>query len=158
MKYLKLFESLSNDINEDGLIQKIKRELIFDGLYIVDDEEFKERFNGDFEKAWKEFVDNQDMGDCQGICSAIKYMELPNVVTHFGEIEVDIPSYQEEEVYDEDEDDYIMGDVENYIFTHHWVTINGKIYEFSKGTLKDHIEWYNLYDVYHEGEDKYKYK
>ena len=30
--------------------------------------------------------------------------------------------------------------------THHWVEINGEPYDFSKGTLKDYIDWVDMYD------------
>jgi hypothetical protein len=40
--------------------------------------------------------------------------------------------------------------------THHWITINDKIYDFSKGTLRDYITWDDVYDVNVEG-DKWRY-
>lgn len=67
------------------------------------------------------------MGQCQDIVSAIKSLKLPNVEDCFGHILVDDPA--------------------NAKFTHHWITINGTIFEFSKGTLKENIEWFDLYDV-----------
>lgn len=85
---------------------------------------------------WEEFVDSQELGQCQNIIHYIEDMknDLP-IETHFGEIEID------KEYYNVNEDEYIDR------FTHHWVTINGEIYEFSKGTLKNYIEWNNIYDV-----------
>ncbi len=47
---------------------------------------------------------------------------------------------------------YLIG---NYNFTHHWVTIKNTIYEFSKGTLKDNIDWCDLYNVDPEDESRY---
>lgn len=106
----------------EGIIEFIKSELL--------------RVN-DYE-SWEEFVDSQSMGDCQNIVSDIdriaKEYNLP-IEHQFGEIEIDEPFY--------------YGEEESYIdkFTHHWVVINNKIYEFSKGTIKDYIKWSNLYDI-----------
>lgn len=90
---------------------------------------------------WENFVDEQELGDCQNIVNSIKHMKIPGVETHFGEIEiVDYPI---------DEDDY------GKIMTHHWVTYNNEILEFSKGTLKDYIYWNDLYSIYDDGEIEY---
>lgn len=98
--------------------------------------------------SWEEFIDNQDMGDCQLIVSIIvREFENRNVKKVFGEIEVDEPAIYYEEEYDENLDDYIEVKKANFKFTHHWVEINEKIYDFSKGTLKDNITWDDLYDV-----------
>lgn len=95
---------------------------------------------------WEEFVDNQNMGDCQLICSDIDRItsqhNLP-VEHHFGEIEIDEPFYNAME------DEYIDK------FTHHWISINNNIYEFSKGTIKDYINWSDLYSVDPELVDYY---
>lgn len=109
---------------------------------LVDEEEFNELYDGDLDLAWKSFVDNQENGDCQGIVSTIIY-EFKTVKKVFGEIEVDEPYI----------DDY--GD-EQTLMTHHWITINDKIYDFSKGTLRDYITWDDVYDVNVEG-DKWRY-
>ena len=107
------------------------------------EEEFNELYDGDLDLAWKSFVDNQENGDCQGIVSTIIY-EFKTVKKVFGEIEVDEPYI----------DDY--GD-EQTLMTHHWITINDKIYDFSKGTLRDYITWDDVYDVNVEG-DEWRYK
>ena len=146
MKHIKIFEEYQNSELENIII-KIKKELIYDGLAIVDEQEFNERFNN-LDEAWVKYVDSQTMGDCQSICSIIKFLKIPNVETHFGEIKVDYPSIQYKEEYDEEE-------IENYHFTHHWVTIKNTIYEFSKGTLKDNIDWWDLYNVDPEDESRY---
>jgi len=81
---------------------------------------------------WKEFVDNQSIGDCQGIVSEI-IRNFPLVKKVFGEIQVDEP-------YTDDN-----GDEQN-LMTHHWVKIGNDEYDFSKGTLKDHIDLSDIYD------------
>jgi hypothetical protein len=126
--------------NTGGLIQQIKKSLIMETL--VDDEEFNELYNGDWDLAWRKFVDNQENGDCQGIVSGIIY-NFKNVNKVFGEIEVDEPYIDE------------YGD-EQTLMTHHWITINGKIYDFSKGTLSDYINWDDMYDVNTDG-DEWRY-
>jgi len=96
--------------------------------------------------SWKDFVDHQELGQCQPIVYKLedigKVNKLP-VEGHFGEIEID------DEYYNANEDEYIDK------FAHHWVTINDEIFEFSKGTLKNYIQFSDLYDV--EPEDTYKY-
>lgn len=89
-------------------------------------------------ESWEDFVDNQEMCDCQVIVSDIERIAKENnlpVEHQFGEIGIDEPYYN------------TMEDEELDRFTHHWVTINDKIYEFSKGTIKDFINWSDLYDV-----------
>ena len=127
--------------SSEGLIQQIKKSLLMETL--VDEEEFNELYDGDLDLAWKTFVDNQENGDCQGIVSTIIY-EFETVKKVFGEIEVDEPYIDE------------YGD-EQTLMTHHWITVNDKIYDFSKGTLRDYITWDDVYDVNVEG-DEWRYK
>jgi len=84
--------------------------------------------------SWNEFIDHQRLGDCQGIVSSI-ISEFPQFKKHFGHIKTDEPFYssEDEEVID--------------VMTHHWVSLNGIPYEFSKGTLKHYIKFNNLYDI-----------
>jgi len=147
MKDLKQFikktirEFLNENIqNTEELIQQIKKSLIMETL--VDEDELNELYNGDWDLAWEKFVDNQENGDCQGIVSGIIY-NFKNVKKVFGEIEVDEPYVDE------------YGD-EQTLMTHHWITINGKIYDFSKGTLSDYINWDDMYDVNTDG-DEWRY-
>lgn len=102
--------------------------------------QIKNELISDDYNTWEEYVDNCEMGDCQLITSIIKKMNLPNVKTHFGEISINDP-------HDEEDFDKIM--------THHWITINDIIYEFSKGTLKDFVNFNNLYSVEDDGEIEY---
>ena len=125
--------------NDTDLINMIKKSLIMETL--VDEDEFNELYNGDQDLAWKKFIDDQENGDCQGIVSGIIY-NFKNVNKVFGEIEVDEPYIDE------------YGD-EQTLMTHHWITINGKIYDFSKGTLRDYINW-DVYDVNVDG-DEWRY-
>lgn len=107
-----------------SIIEKIKEELV--------------AVNGASD--WGEFVDNQTLGDCQGIVSDVVRMGLSGVVRHFGEIQIDAP-------LDKEDFDKIM--------THHWVSINGEVYEFSKGTLKDYVDFDDLYSPVDGGEVSY---
>ena len=132
------------------IIKEIKLLLIND---YYGEHDFKESYLSNIDLAWKDFVDNQVMGDCQYICHIISNIE--GVEHVFGEIEVDYPSYEEVDEYDIDEDDYVESEKENYYFTHHWVTINGIVYEFSKGTLIDYIDWNDLYNVDCEDDNRY---
>lgn len=84
-------------------------------------------------ESWQEFVDSQEIGNCQFIASAIAD-DFPQATRVFGEIEVDYPSTDED------------GE-ENYRFAHHWIEVEGQILDFSKGTLKDYIDWEDLYAV-----------
>jgi len=147
MKDLKYFikttlrEFLNENVqNTEELIQQIKKSLIMETL--VDEYEFNELYNGDWDLAWENFVDNQENGDCQGIVSNIIH-DFKNVKKVFGEIEVDEPYIDE------------YGD-EQTLMTHHWITINGKIYDFSKGTLSNYINWDDVYDVNTDG-DEWRY-
>ena len=45
---------------------------------------------------------------------------------------------------------------EQTLMTHHWIIINGRIYDFSKGTLRDYINWDDVYDVNVDG-DEWRY-
>jgi hypothetical protein len=131
-------EYLNENIkNSEKLIQRIKKSLIMETL--VDEDEFNELFNGDWDLAWRTFVDNQENGDCQMIVSGIIH-NFKNVKKVFGEIEVDEPYIDE---YGE----------EQTLMTHHWITINDKIYDFSKGTLSDYINWDDIYDVSVDGNE-----
>lgn len=109
---------------------------------LVDEDEFNELYNGDWNLAWRKFVDDQENGDCQGIVSSI-IMDFPQVEKVFGEIEIDnsyIDEYGEEQT----------------LMTHHWVEIMGKIYDFSKGTLKNYIDFDDIYNVNTDG-DEWRY-
>ncbi len=79
--------------------------------------------------AWQVFVDNQELGECQSIVADIS-ANFPVCKKVFGEIEIDNPYYDEE------------GEEQSYM------TIDGIIYDFSKGTLKDYINFDN---------DEYRY-
>lgn len=133
------------------IINEVKTTLVYD-YYGEDD--INESYLGNIELAWKDFIDNQVMGNCQYICNIISEIDGVNHV--FGEIEVDYPSYEEAEEYDNDAEDYVEIEKENYYLSHHWVTINGIIYEFCKGTLNDYIDWSDLYDIDCEDENRYK--
>lgn len=106
-----IYENLNNNIIED-----IKNSLV--------------EYHG--EDSWEDFVDNQEIGNCQFIVSYI-ISEFPIAEKVFGEIEVDEPYIDED------------GDEQN-LMTHHWVIINGTSYDFSKGTLKDYINWDDVYE------------
>ncbi len=135
-----LSQFIKEQTNNVPLVEEIKNYLIGEDGFDYDN--------------WKQYIDNQDMGECQMIVSfIISEFADRGVKKVFGEIEVDQPSITFDEEYDSDEDEYVDVEKENYLFTHHWVEIDGKIYDFSKGTLKDNIEWAELYDVSTEGEE-----
>jgi hypothetical protein len=130
---------------ENNFVITLKKLLIMETL--VNEEEFNELYNGDWDLAWKKFVDNQENGDCQGIVSRIIYnfkTVIKTIKKVFAEIEVDEPYIDE------------YGD-EQTLMTHHWITINGNIYDFSKGTLLDYINWDDVYDVNVDG-DEWRYR
>lgn len=89
---------------------------------------------------WETFINEQELGDCQSIVSSIMYLNIPGVEKHFGEISIQEP-------IDEDDDGKIM--------THHWVTYNDEILEFSKGTMKEYVDWNDEYSVIDDGEINY---
>jgi len=97
---------------------------------------------GDY-SSWNEFVDHQELGECQSIVSGIIW-KFPLARKVFSSIEGD-KSY-----VDEDGKEQILQ-------THHWITINNIPLDFSKGTLRDYIDFENLYDV-HLGNDAWRYK
>lgn len=118
------------NIEDDSLLEQVKKSLY----------EYEDYTN------WKDFVDHQELGYCQNIVSDIirNFSQFKKVL---GEIEVDHPYIDEE------------GN-EQYRMIHHWVSLNGKSYDFSKGTLKEFIDFTGneIYDVnvndawrYHKG-------
>jgi len=111
-------KELLNKNTIDELIEKVKYSLY--------------EYAGD--SSWEEFVDNQELGDCQFIVSSI-IKDFPQFKKQFGHIKTDEPYYSS----DDDEEIDVM--------THHWVTLKGVPYEFSKGTLKNYIHFDHLYDV-----------
>jgi hypothetical protein len=81
---------------------------------------------------WKRFVDEQEMGDCQWIVALVNH-DFPNTKKVFGHVRAD----------------------NGKLMAHHWIEVNGKIFEFSKGSLKEHILWDDLYSVRPEYLPKY---
>lgn len=142
MKYIKRYEEflLESNINIETLLNDIKKTLVVSENYIDEDDYIESGIS--LEDAWVEFVDNQEIGDCQDIVAMI-IRKFPICKKVFGEIEIDEP------YIDEDGE-------EQYLMTHHWITINGVIYEFSKGTLQNYIEFDDLYSVECEDENRYK--
>ena len=126
MKYVKQFENYTQP-NTD-----------YYRKYIIN--EIKIYFMNDRDSGWESFVDNQEMGDCQSIVSSIIRLNINGIKPHFGEIKI----------IDATDDEY-----ENKIYTHHWVTLNGEILEFSKGTLKDSVYWNDDYGVEEEHSIEY---
>lgn len=121
--------------NKSDLIEDIKN-------FLVEE-------NGD--DSWKEFVDHQTMGDCQSIVASI-IRQFPQAKKVFGSIKLDEPCIDWDASYKASE--Y----VENDEITHHWVEIDGEIYDFSKGTLNGYIDGieYEMYDP--EVMDDWRYK
>jgi len=138
------------DKSTKELINEVKTILVYD---YFGENDVKESYLNNIELAWRDFIDNQVIGDSQYICTLIDNLE--GIQHFYGEIEVDYPSYEESDEYDVDVDDYIETKKENYFFEHHWITINDEIFEFSKGTLKDYIDWDDLYSIDCEDTNKY---
>ena len=143
MKNIKNYKEFINennnfDINE--LLLNIKKHLVILENYL-DETDFINS-GDDLENVWIEYVDGQDIGDCQGIVSDI-VRKFPICKKVFGEIKI------EEPYIDEDGE-------EQYLMTHHWITINDIIYEFSKGTLQNYISFDDLYSVNCEDESIYE--
>ena len=67
----------------------------------------------------------QALGDCQVIAHSVAH-DLPQFKRVFGEIEV-------EPYRDWDGEEQCRA-------AHHWVTLDGKIYDFAKGTLRGRLE------------------
>ena len=88
------------------------------------------------EETWESFIDNQENGDCQFISHFVE-SEFPQFTRVFGEIEID-------GCYCDDN-----GDVQNLV-THHWLELNGEKYDFAKGSLKEMIDFYDLYSPFWE--------
>jgi len=117
---------------------KSKRRIVMKRKKVkVDD--VKKYLSSDYNN-WKEFVDSQEMGDCQGIAHDIaRRFGLKRV---FGEIDVDEP-------YIDDD-----GEEQNKV-THHWIEMNGDIYDFAKGSLSDYVEFMDKYDPEVDDESVY---
>jgi hypothetical protein len=140
LKNYKEFINENNNFNIDELLLNIKKHLVISENYL-DETDFINS-GDDLENAWIEYVDGQDIGDCQGIVSDI-VRKFPICKKVFGEIKI------EEPYIDEDGE-------EQYLMTHHWITINDIIYEFSKGTLQNYISFDDLYSVNCEDESIYE--
>jgi len=140
IKNYKEFINENNNFDIEELLLNIKKHLVISENYL-DETDFINS-GDDLENAWIEYVDGQDIGDCQGIVSDI-VRKFPICKKVFGEIEIDEP------YIDEDGE-------EQYKMTHHWITINDTIYEFSKGTLQNYITFDDLYSVDCEDESRYE--
>ena len=103
------------------------------GIIIDDFEEYHD-------EDWSHIIDNQELGDCQSIVSGIKHLNIPGMKYHFGEITVKVPI----------DDDYY-----DKIMTHHWCSYKGQILEFSKGTLKNYVDWNDIYSPHNDEEIEY---
>lgn len=112
-------EKVDKYLNEksEKYIEKIKKYLV----------------NSENARNWKEFVDKQEIGDCQWIVNSIirNFSKAKKVV---GEMETDEPYIDEN------------GEYQSKII-HHWIRIGRNEYDFAKGTLKNYIDFDDLYDV-----------
>lgn len=140
IKNYKEFINENNNFDIDELLLNIKKHLVISENYL-DETDFINS-GDDLETVWVDYIDNQDIGDCQGIVSDI-VRNFPICKKVFGEIEIDEPYIDED-------------DEEQYKMTHHWITINDTIYEFSKGTLQNYINFDDLYSVNCEDESRYE--
>ena len=135
------------------IVNEIKKRIVFE--YFGEDDVIESYLNN-IQQAWEDYVDEQNFGDSQEICNFSLFGDIEGVEIVSGEIEVDYPTYEEKNEYDEELDDFVEVEAENYFIEHTWVLINGEIFEFSKGTLVDYIDWDDIYDVNAEEINKYR--
>src|SRR3990172_7909785 len=81
------------------------------------------------EDSFADFVDHQKLRDCQEITEFIMTLKISNIKHVIGEIKVDNP------YYDSESNKY------SYKMVHHWILFNNIVLDFSKGTLKDFIDF-----------------
>jgi len=117
-----------------GLVKLFEKyKLDKDIQFIID-----EILSGNGHDIWEDFLDNQSLGDCQGIISEvssiIKSNKLKGFKSVFGEIEIID--------YAHDENDL------GKIMTHHWILYKKEILDFSKGTLNEFIDSNDYVSVY----------
>lgn len=91
---------------------------------------------------WEEFIDSQSTGESKSIIDTI-VKNFPQVKKILGYIEVDHNYYDE------------GGDEQN-IMIHYWVEINGEYFDYAKGTLKNYINWDDIYD-YDISKEEWRY-
>jgi hypothetical protein len=127
MKFDKLMSIIENTNICDAIAENIKKYLL-------------EYYDYD---TWGDFVQKQEVGDCQVLCSNLN-TKFP-VKSVFGEIEID------HEYIDDN------GDVQNLV-THHWLLCNNIIIDVSKGTLKNNIEWEDINSVFVSNEESKRYR
>ena len=144
---------MCSELTTKEIINEIKRRLVCE--YFGEDD-VRESYLNNIQSAWEDFIDEQKTGDSEEIYNSILFSDIPNVQIISGKIEVDYPTTDEVAEYDEEFDDYVETEVDNYFFEHTWIKINGEIFEFSKGTLVDYIDWDDVYDVDPEDIGKYK--
>lgn len=132
--------------NIEEIIREIKLELLKDASVLYYDNQLIEEYSDNVDLAWVDLVDTQELGQCQSVVSSIQLLAKQkgwsNIKPVFGEIQIEYPYIDEN------------GD-EQFYMTHHWITIDRVIYEFSKGSLKEYIDWNDLYSVDSEGHKKY---
>lgn len=141
-----------NELPTKEIVNEIMKRIVYD--YFGEDD-VKESYLNNIQSAWEDFIDEQKTGDSEEICNFSLIGDLPGVEIVSGEIEVDYPVYEEGNEYDEESDDFIEVEKENYKVIHTWVKINNEIFEFSKGTLVDYIDWDDIYDINAEDISRY---
>ncbi len=112
-------------------------------------ERVKDELSSEDERTWQEFVNHQELGQCQVIAATIAAAH-PEFTAVVGEVETDQP-YQDED-----------GE-EQTLVLHHWVELDGVPLDFAKGTLRGFREDPDPYDpeisepdAYHTGTRKTK--
>jgi hypothetical protein len=118
MKQIKLFEAFKLDKNIQLIIDTLLEEEGYD--------------------TWPEFLEDQSLGDCQGIVASvsriIKANKLKGFKSIFGEIEIIDMAHDESDL--------------GKIMTHHWIEYKSDILDFSKGTLQEFIDSSDFTSVY----------
>lgn len=118
MKHIKLFEAFKLDKN----IQ-----LIIDLL--LDEEGYDK---------WSDFLEDQSLGDCQGIIASVAHIIKTNKLKGFKSV------FGEIEIIDMAHDESDLGK----IMTHHWIMYKNQILDFSKGTLQEFIDSTDFTSIY----------
>jgi len=151
--YCKITIYMCQDSTTKEIVREIMKRLVYN--YFTEEDVIESYFNN-IELAWEDFIDDQQLGDCENICDLNLLSDIPNIEVIYGLIEVDYPIYDEILEYDNESGDYFENESKVYYLPHYWIKVNGDTFEFSKGTLADYIDWDDIYGVETENTERYK--
>ena len=118
MEHIKLFENFKLEKNIQLIIDTILEEEDYD--------------------TWQDFLEDQSLGDCQGIIASVSHIIKTNKLKGFKSV------FGEIEIIDMAHDESDLGK----IMTHHWIVYKNQILDFSKGTLQDFIDSTDFTSIY----------